>query len=50
MISNETIQMFQQFVREESKVILNDKEAKEILQGLTNYFDLLAKINHRRTQ
>ncbi len=47
MISENTFNEFQKAVEEEHGVTLDPKEAKEILQGMVNYFDLLAKLHHR---
>jgi hypothetical protein len=47
MISQETIKKFQVTIESEFGVILNDKEATEVLNNWVGYFDLLAKIDHR---
>ena len=47
MISQQTIKEFQDAVKEEYGDNLTLKQAEEILTGMVNYFDLLAKIHHR---
>lgn len=47
MVSIEIIKEFQEAVKAEFGVTLNEKEATEILQNAVAYFDLLAKIYHR---
>lgn len=47
MISDDTYKKFQEAVKKEQGKDLTDKEAKEILNGLVGYFDLLMKIYHR---
>lgn len=47
MISDDTYKKFQEAVKKEQGKDLTDKEAKEILNGLVGYFDLLMKIHHR---
>jgi len=49
MISPETFREFQVAVKTVYGKELTMKEAEEILQGCVNYFDLLAKIDARRT-
>jgi hypothetical protein len=48
MISNETVKEFQTVIEQEFDVVLNEKDAIEILQNWVDYFDLLAKIDHRK--
>lgn len=50
MISDDTYKKFQEAVKKEYGKDLTDKEAREILTGMVNYFDLLAKIHHRSEQ
>lgn len=47
MISDATFKVFQEAVKKEYGQDLTDKEAREILTGAVNYFDLLAKLYHR---
>lgn len=47
MVSKETIKEFQEAVKAEYGVTLNEKEATAILLNTVAYFDLLAKIYHR---
>ena len=47
MISNETIKEFQTTVESELGVVLDEKEAVEVLNNWVGYFDVLAKIDHR---
>jgi hypothetical protein len=47
MISDKTFKKFQEVVKQEYGKDLTDTEAREILTGMTKYFDLLAKIHHR---
>ncbi len=47
MISDKTFKKFQEVVKQEYGKDLTDAEAREILTGMTSYFDLLAKIHHR---
>lgn len=47
MLSPQLIQEFQNIIRKEYGLKLSDKEASEIANALTGYFDLLAKIHHR---
>lgn len=47
MASEQTIEKFRDVVKKEYGVELTLKEASEILQNWTAYFDLLAKIHHR---
>lgn len=47
MISDATFKKFQEAVKKEYGQDLTDKDAREILTGMVNYFDLLAKIHHR---
>lgn len=49
MISDETIKEFQDAVKDEYGLDLTFKEASDILLGLVNFYDLLAKIDHRDT-
>lgn len=48
MISNETVKEFQATIESEFGVVLEEKDAKEILLNWVDYFDLLAKIDHRK--
>jgi hypothetical protein len=48
MVSEATIKEFQKVAKEELGVFLDDKEALKIITELVGYFDLLAKINHRK--
>lgn len=48
MISKETFKEFQEVVNKELGITLDDKDTKKVLNGLVNYFDLLAKINYRK--
>jgi hypothetical protein len=47
VITEQTVKEFQEAVRSEYGVKLELKEARTVLQDWANYFDLLAKINHR---
>lgn len=47
MISDVTIKKFQEVIQEEFGVVLDEKDAREILANWVGYFDLLAKIDHR---
>lgn len=47
MISDDTYKKFQQAVKKEMGKEMDDKETKEVLNGLVGYFDLLMKIHHR---
>lgn len=47
MISDDTYKKFQEAVKKEQGKDLTDKEAREILNGMVGYFDLLMKIHHR---
>lgn len=47
MFSPQLIQEFKIAVQKDYGIDLNDKNAAEILETLTKYFDLLAKIHHR---
>jgi|GEM_PF-1788668 hypothetical protein len=46
-ISPETIREFKQIVEEEYGLVIDKTDASRILCGLTNFFDLLAKIDYR---
>ncbi len=48
MISQETIKEFQQTVQEELGHELDDSTSQRVLLGLVDFFDLLAKIDHRK--
>lgn len=48
MISNETVKEFQTVLEQEFDVVLNEQDAIEILRNWVDYFDLLAKIDHRK--
>lgn len=48
MISQQTIKEFQELIKAEFGVALNDKDAREILSNWVSYFDLLAKIDSRK--
>jgi len=48
MISNETVKEFQEVIEQEFDEVLNEEEAREILLNWVDYFDLLAKIDHRK--
>ena len=48
MISNATVKEFQEVIEQEFGVILGEKDANEILLNWVDYFDLLAKIDHRK--
>ncbi len=48
MIGQEIIQEFQTVLREDYDKNVSAKDASEILNDLVTYFDLLAKIHHRR--
>jgi hypothetical protein len=48
MVSQETIKEFQQAIKAEFDVVLNDKDATEILLGWVGYFDTLAKVDNRK--
>ena len=50
MISQETVKEFQCAIKAEHGVVLDDKEALEILSNWVAYFDLLAKIDSRENQ
>ena len=47
MVSPETIKAFQEAIKADLGVVLDEKEATEILLNWVAYFDLLAKIYHR---
>jgi hypothetical protein len=47
VISDATIKSFQEVIESEYQVVLDEKEAREILTNWVGYFDLLAKIDHR---
>lgn len=47
MISDNTYKKFQEAVKDELGKEMDDKETKEVLNGLVGYFDLLMKIHHR---
>ncbi len=47
MINSETVKEFQEVIEAEFGEILNEQEAREILLNWVDYFDLLAKIDHR---
>ena len=47
MVSSETVKEFQLAIEAEYGVVLNEKDAQEILLNWVGYFDLLAKIDHR---
>ena len=47
MISEKRIKEFQKAVKEDYGKNITSAEANEIINGLVNYFDLLAKIFHR---
>jgi hypothetical protein len=47
VISDATIKSFQEVIKSEYQIVVDEKDAKEILTNLVGYFDLLAKINHR---
>jgi hypothetical protein len=48
MISPETIKKFQEAIEADFGVVLDEKEAKEVLLNWVGYFDTLAKINYRQ--
>jgi hypothetical protein len=48
MIQDSTIKEFHQLLCEEYEKDASLEEAREILCGMVAYFNLLAKINHRR--
>jgi hypothetical protein len=48
MISNETIKEFQKVIKDEYSIDLDYREADKVLKNLVAYFDLLAKIDHKR--
>ena len=48
MISGQTIKEFQDAIKKEFGVVLNDKDTNEILYNWVAYFDLLAKIDSRK--
>jgi len=47
MLTLELIKEFQNIIQKEHGIALSDKDASEIANNLTGYFDLLAKIHHR---
>ncbi len=47
MVSSETVKEFQVAIEAEYGVVLDDKDAQEVLLNWVAYFDLLAKIDHR---
>lgn len=47
MVSSETVKEFQLAIEAEYGVVLDEKDAQEILLNWVGYFDLLAKIAHR---
>jgi hypothetical protein len=47
VISTETVKEFQDAIKDEFGVQLNEKEAGEVLRNWVGYFDLLAKIDSR---
>lgn len=48
MISNETVKEFQEVIEQEFDITLDETDAREILLNWVDYFDLLAKIDHRK--
>lgn len=48
-ISEATIEEFRQAVRGDYEREITSAEASEVLRTLVGYFDLLAKIHHRKT-
>jgi len=50
MISQATIIEFQEVIKKEFDVFLDEKEATELITNWVGYFDLLAKINHRQSE
>ena len=50
MISHATIKKFQEVIHEEFGVVLDEKDAREILANWVGYFDMLAKIDHRQSE
>jgi hypothetical protein len=48
MINSETVKEFQEVIEQEFGVVLDEKDANEILLNWVDYFDLLAKIDHRK--
>lgn len=47
MVSEQTINEFQNVIKKELGVVLSTKDASEILLNWVEYFNLLAKINNR---
>lgn len=48
MIKEETIQKFKDVIESEYNIVLGIDDARSILSGLVNFYDLLAKIDHRQ--
>ena len=48
MIKEETVRDFQDAIKTDYGVVLDDKDALEVLSNWVAYFDLLAKIDHRK--
>lgn len=48
MISKATIEEMRQILKEDYGKDVSQSEASEITRNLVSYFDLLAKINHRK--
>jgi len=50
MVSDATVEEFQEAIRVEYGRDLSQKEASEILHALMKYFDTLAQIHHRENE
>ena len=49
MISDATVQEFRDAVKDDYGVDLSFDEARAVIIGQVSYFDLLAKIDHRKS-
>lgn len=50
MIKEETVKKFKDVIESEYSIVLDFDDAHNILSNLVNFYDLLAKINHRQSQ
>ena len=48
MIKDETVEKFIAIVESEYKIVLGISDARNILTGLVNFFDVLVKIDSRK--
>ena len=49
MFSQETLDKLKKIIKEDYNKDLSDKELRELAEGMVGYFDLLAKIHHRKS-